>query len=30
MSQNFPKPYELFGGDISVKIHLSNIQQKLI
>ena len=30
MSQNFPKPYELFVGDINVKIHLSNMQQKLI
>ena len=24
MSQFFPKPYESFGGDINVKVHLSN------
>ena len=24
MSQYFPKPYEPFGGDISVKVDLSN------
>ena len=24
MSQYFPKPYEPFGGDINVKLHLSN------
>ena len=24
MSQYFPKPYELFGGDINVKVDLSN------
>ena len=24
MSQYFPKPYELFGGDINVKFDLSN------
>ena len=24
MSQYFPKPYEAFGGDIKVKVHLSN------
>ena len=24
MSQYFPKPYEPFGGDINVKVHLSN------
>ena len=24
MSQNFPKPYEPFGGDINVKVDLSN------
>ena len=24
MSQYFPKPYELFGGDIKVKVDLSN------
>ena len=24
MSQYFPKPYGPFGGDINVKIHLSN------
>ena len=23
MSQYFPKPYELFGGDINVKVDLS-------
>ena len=24
MSQYFPKPYELFSGDINVKVDLSN------
>ena len=24
MSQYFPKPYESFGGDINVKVDLSN------
>ena len=24
MSQYFPKPYEIFGGEINVKIDLSN------
>ena len=24
MSQYFPEPYELFGGDINVKVDLSN------
>ena len=24
ISQYFPKPYEPFGGDINVKVHLSN------
>ena len=28
MSQYFPKPYELFGGDISVKVDLSNYAHK--
>ena len=28
MSQYFPKPYELFGGDINVKIDLSNYATK--
>ena len=28
MSQHFPKPYELFGGDINVKIDLSNYAKK--
>ena len=28
MSQYFPKPYEAFGGDISVKIYLSNYAAK--
>ena len=33
MSQYFPKPYESFGGDINVKVDLSNyviMQQKQI
>ena len=28
MSQYFPKPYELFGGDIDVNIDLSNYATK--
>ena len=28
MSQYFPKPYELFGGDINVTVHLSNYATK--
>ena len=28
MSQCFPKPYEPFGGDINVKVHLSNYTTK--
>ena len=28
MSQNFPKPYEPFGGDINVKVDLSNCAAK--
>ena len=28
MSQYFPKPYELFGGDINVKADLSNYATK--
>ena len=28
MSQYFPKPYEIFGGDISVKEDLSNYARK--
>ena len=28
MSQHFPKPYEPFGGDINVKINLSNYATK--
>ena len=28
MSQYFPKPYELFGGDINVKVDLSNCATK--
>ena len=28
MAQYFPKPYELFGGDIIVKVHLSNYATK--
>ena len=28
MSQYFPKPYETFGGDISVKVDLSNYATK--
>ena len=29
MSQYFPKPYEPFGGDINVKVDLSNYATKL-
>ena len=28
MSQHFPKPYEPFGGDINVKVDLSNYATK--
>ena len=28
VSQFFPKPYELFGGDINVKVDLSNYATK--
>ena len=28
ISQYFPKPYEPFGGDINVKVHLSNYGTK--
>ena len=28
MSQYFPKPYEPLGGDINVKVHLSNYATK--
>ena len=28
MSQYFPKPYEPFGGDINVKVDLSNYANK--
>ena len=28
MSQYFPKPYERFGGDIDVKVDLSNYATK--
>ena len=28
MSQYFPKPYEPFGGDINVKVDLSNYSTK--
>ena len=28
MSQYFPKPYELFGGDINVKVDLYNYATK--
>ena len=30
MSQNFPKLYELFGGDINVNVELQIMIQKLI
>ena len=29
LSQYFPKPYELIGGDINVKVHLFNYTAKL-
>ena len=29
MSQHFPKPCEPFGGDINVKVHLSNYATKI-
>ena len=29
MSQYFPKPYEPFGGDINVKVDLSNYAIKV-
>ena len=28
MSEYFPKPYELFGGDVNVKVDLSNYARK--
>ena len=28
MSEYFPKPYELFGGDVNVKFDLSNYARK--
>ena len=28
MNQSFPKPYESFGGDINVKVDLSNYATK--
>ena len=28
MSEYFPKPYEPFGGDITVKVYLSNYATK--
>ena len=28
MSQYFPKPYKLFGGDINVKVDLSSYATK--
>ena len=28
MSQYFPKPYELFGGNINVKVNSSNYARK--
>ena len=28
MSQSFPKPYEPFGGDINVKVDLTNYETK--
>ena len=30
MTQYFPKPYEPFGGDINVKVDLSNYATKQI
>ena len=29
MSQYFPKPYQPFGGDINVKVHLSDYATKV-
>ena len=29
MSQYFPKPYEPFGGDINVRVDLSNYATKI-
>ena len=29
MNQYFPKPYETFGGDINVKVDLSNYATKV-
>ena len=29
MSQYFPKPYEPFGGDVNVKVNLSNYARKI-
>ena len=29
MSQYFPKPNESFGGDINVKVDLSNLMQQI-
>ena len=29
MSQYFPKPYKSFGGNINVKVYLSNYPTKL-
>ena len=29
MSQYFPKPYQAFGGDINVKVFLSNYTTKV-
>ena len=28
MSQYFPKPYKLFGGEVNVKVDLSNCATK--
>ena len=28
MTEYFPKPYELFGGDVNVKVDLSNYARK--
>ena len=28
MSQYFPKPYEPFGGDVNIKVNLSNYATK--
>ena len=30
MSRYFPKPYKAFGGDINIKVDLSNYTKKLI